>query len=126
MDSWTDKQLKTMKLGGNQALNKYLESKGIPTSGVKARVKYDNNVAQLYKLQLKARVEGLAVIPTELLPAPKNKETDTTKSKYQGFGSAPPPPKKKSPLSKLKWVVPVAGMTGAWALSKSSSSSVFF
>jgi hypothetical protein len=122
MDSWTDKQLKTMKLGGNQALNTYLESKGIPTSGVKARVKYDNNVAQLYKLQLKARVEGLAVIPTEL-PAPKNKETDTSKSKYQGFGSAPPPPKKKSPLSKLKWVVPVAVMAGAWVLSKGASSS---
>jgi hypothetical protein len=119
MDSWTDKQLKTMKLGGNQALNAYLGDKGIPTSGVKARAKYENNAAQLYKLQLKARVEG-QVVPTEL-PAPRNNHVEY-KSKYQGFGSAPPPPKKKSPLSKLKWVVPVAAMAGAWVLAKGASS----
>lgn len=69
MDSWTDKQLEIMKIGGNQKCNDYLEKNG----GIKARTpikqKYDNNVAQLYKEIVKARAEGRPE-PTELPKAP--------------------------------------------------------
>mmetsp|Transcript_14596 Transcript_14596/g.30189 ORF Transcript_14596/g.30189 Transcript_14596/m.30189 type:complete len:497 (+) Transcript_14596:220-1710(+) len=70
MDSWTDKQMKLMKAGGNKKCNDYLKSKGIaPNTPVKA--KYESDVAQLYKECLKARVEGRPE-PTSL-PPPKNK-----------------------------------------------------
>ncbi|GAX20213.1 hypothetical protein FisN_12Hh058 [Fistulifera solaris] len=64
MDSWTDAQLAQMKLGGNDKCNAYLQQHGIdPRTPIKQ--KYESPVAQLYKLQLKARVEGKS-IPTEL------------------------------------------------------------
>jgi hypothetical protein len=57
MDSWTDKQLAHMKMGGNEKCNAYLEAKGIgPRTPIKQ--KYESDVAQLYKEILKARVEG--------------------------------------------------------------------
>jgi hypothetical protein len=57
MDSWTDKQLAHMKMGGNEKCNAYLEAKGIgPRTPIKQ--KYESDVAQLYKERLKARVEG--------------------------------------------------------------------
>lgn len=74
MDSWTDKQLQSMKLGGNQACNDYLQQK--TNSKISARTpirqKYDNPTAQLYKEILKARVEGRPE-PTSLpLAVPKS------------------------------------------------------
>jgi ADP-ribosylation factor GTPase-activating protein 1 len=64
MDSWTDAQLAQMKLGGNDKCNAYLQQHGIdPRTPIKQ--KYESPVAQLYKLQLKARAEGKP-IPTEL------------------------------------------------------------
>jgi hypothetical protein len=73
MDSWTDKQLQAMKLGGNQACNDYLQQKtGRKISArTPIRQKYDNPTAQLYKEILKARVEGRPE-PTSLpLAVPK-------------------------------------------------------
>ncbi|OEU21192.1 Arf GTPase activating protein, partial [Fragilariopsis cylindrus CCMP1102] len=68
MDSWTEKQLALMKNGGNKKCNDYLQTKGIqPRTPVKA--KYESDHAQLYKLILKAKVEGTP-IPTSL-PPPK-------------------------------------------------------
>jgi hypothetical protein len=108
MDSWSDKQLQAMKLGGNPSLNAYLEKKGIAKS-TPIRTKYDNDSAQLYKLQLKARVDGQPE-PTEL-PPPKKKEE--YKSKYQGIGSSPPPPRPSRLSSGAKWTVSVGLAVGA-------------
>jgi len=119
MDSWTDKQLKAMKLGGNEKLNKVLEEKLEQT----IRKKYDNDTAQLYKIQLKAEVEGEPK-PT-MLPEKKNSNDQTKSSgkgsRYQGIGSSPPNPPRSSPISKIKskikWVIPVVVVVGSWIVS---------
>jgi ADP-ribosylation factor GTPase-activating protein 1 len=82
MDSWTEKQLQAMKLGGNQACNDYLQQK--TNNKVSARTpirqKYDNPTAQLYKEILKARVEGRPeptslplAVPKSSAPAPNHR-----------------------------------------------------
>lgn len=71
MDSWTDQQLALMKGGGNDKCNQYLESKGIDKR-TPIKQKYESDAAQLYKLVLKARVEGKPE-PTVLpKPAPRS------------------------------------------------------
>ncbi|KAL7575803.1 hypothetical protein ACA910_003129 [Epithemia clementina (nom. ined.)] len=71
MDSWTDQQLAMMKTGGNDKLNAYLEQKGIGRR-TPIKQKYESDAAQLYKLILKARVEGKPE-PTQLpKPTPKS------------------------------------------------------
>jgi hypothetical protein len=66
MDSWTDKQLALMKGGGNDKCNQYLQKHGIaPRTPIKQ--KYESPHAQLYKLVLKARIEGQPE-PTQLPP----------------------------------------------------------
>ncbi len=77
MDSWNDSQLAIMKSGGNDKCNAYLKANGINpvqystndavNGGIKK--KYDNDIALLYKLKLKARAEGKPE-PTEV---PKKK-----------------------------------------------------
>mmetsp|Transcript_17307 Transcript_17307/g.25577 ORF Transcript_17307/g.25577 Transcript_17307/m.25577 type:complete len:179 (+) Transcript_17307:160-696(+) len=114
MDSWTDKQLQSMKLGGNDKLNKAL---GTERSSI--REKYDNDTAQLYKLQLKARVEG-KLEPQELpLKTNTNGKAKNDQSRYQGIGSSPPPkPIKTSYISTLKWVATAAIVAGVWAVTR--------
>ncbi len=104
MDSWSSKQVEAMKKGGNLHLNEYLENNGIARS-TPIRDKYDNDTAQLYKLQLKARVDNQA-IPTEL-PPPRTQHAQN-KSTYQGFGSSPPPAKSNNLATAAKLAVPVA------------------
>lgn len=83
MDSWTEKQLSLMKNGGNKKCNDYLKSKGIdPRTPVKA--KYENDIAQLYKEKLKARVEGRPE-PTSL-PPPRNKRAAAPASAPANMG----------------------------------------
>lgn len=91
MDSWTDNQLKLMKIGGNDNFNNYLKSNGVNpvkhstseavNGGIKK--KYDNDVALLYKLKLKARAEGKPE-PTEV---PKKSPPKTTSSAGAGGSS---------------------------------------
>jgi len=70
MDSWTPAQLAIMRTGGNDACNQYLHNKGVPkTASIKE--KYDSDAAALYKLVIKARVDGKPE-PT-ILPPIKNK-----------------------------------------------------
>lgn len=102
MDSWSEKQVDAMKKGGNLNLNKFLEENGIAKL-TPIREKYDNDTAKLYKLQLTARVEGQA-IPTKLPPPP---QTKIKESKYQGFGSSPPPAKSSTLATAAKLAVPV-------------------
>ena len=66
MDSWNESQLVIMKTGGNDKCNSYLKANGIHpvqyttheavNGGIKS--KYDNDVALLYKLKIKARAQG--------------------------------------------------------------------
>ncbi|OEU21759.1 Arf GTPase activating protein, partial [Fragilariopsis cylindrus CCMP1102] len=89
MDSFSAKQIQVLKIGGNKQCNSYLQDQHTQqqpqqqrentttddftttactnptTKNNSARVKYDNNIAELYKLKLKARVEGKPE-PTEL------------------------------------------------------------
>jgi len=71
MDSWTDKQLVTMRQGGNEACNSYLADHGIPKTAP-IRSKYDNPTAALYREILKAKVEGRE--PPTSLPPPKQRQ----------------------------------------------------
>mmetsp|Transcript_413 Transcript_413/g.620 ORF Transcript_413/g.620 Transcript_413/m.620 type:complete len:215 (-) Transcript_413:181-825(-) len=138
MDSWTtSNQLMAMKMGGNDAFHDYYwkhqtshnkNNKNNNNKKVSIRDKYDNDVARLYQLQLKARAEGLSVIPTELPPPVvrrnDNDDDASSKNKYQGFGSSPPAPPKRSKRqlisTTIKWVAPVVVVAGAWVLSKAS------
>jgi ADP-ribosylation factor GTPase-activating protein 1 len=71
MDSWTDAQLAIMKTGGNDKVHEFLMAKGGIGPRTPIKAKYESPAAQLYKLVLKARVEG-APEPTEL-PPPKQR-----------------------------------------------------
>ena len=87
MDSFTTKQIKTMKMGGNQQCNSFLSLKGKgggdgntfdddPTNTTKnAEEKYDNEIAELYKLVLKSRVEGK--------PEPRELPTTRTSRRFK-------------------------------------------
>jgi hypothetical protein len=98
MDSFNPKQIQIMKIGGNKQCNSYLQdhqqqqqqgenATTTPTTkNYSARGKYDNNIAEIYKLKLKARVEGKPE-PTEL-PA----TTKSTSSFQQQRGSSRQPP----------------------------------
>mmetsp|Transcript_12717 Transcript_12717/g.30701 ORF Transcript_12717/g.30701 Transcript_12717/m.30701 type:complete len:510 (+) Transcript_12717:44-1573(+) len=71
MDSWTPQQLAQMKTGGNDKMNQYLKAKGVDKY-TPIKSKYESDAAQLYKLVLKARVEGKPE-PTVLpKPTPKS------------------------------------------------------
>ena len=64
MDSFTKNQIAMMKLGGNNKCNAFLQQKQ-QQQDPQPRHKYDNDRADLYKLTLKAQVEGKA-IPSQL------------------------------------------------------------
>mmetsp|Transcript_14390 Transcript_14390/g.25775 ORF Transcript_14390/g.25775 Transcript_14390/m.25775 type:complete len:441 (+) Transcript_14390:192-1514(+) len=64
MDSWSDKQIKTMRLGGNQNLLEWFASKGVsPSASIKE--KYHTPAAELYRLRLTALRDG-KTLPSEL------------------------------------------------------------
>jgi ADP-ribosylation factor GTPase-activating protein 1 len=77
MDSWTDQQLALMKGGGNDKCNDFLKKHGIDAR-CPIKQKYESDAAQLYKLVLKARIEGKPE-PTQL-PAP------VARAPYSGGG----------------------------------------
>eukprot|EP01029_Cantina_marsupialis_P029111 TRINITY_DN779811_c0_g1_i1.p1 TRINITY_DN779811_c0_g1~~TRINITY_DN779811_c0_g1_i1.p1 ORF type:complete len:442 (-),score=127.87 TRINITY_DN779811_c0_g1_i1:300-1625(-) len=57
MDSWTQKQIKIMKIGGNAKMRAFFKENGIdPNSPVKS--KYTSRYADLYREQIKAKIEG--------------------------------------------------------------------
>ena len=103
-----------MLKGGNRKLNEFLENHNIARS-TPIREKYDNDTAQLYKLQLKARVDNRAV-PTEL-PPPKTRDADN-RNKYQGFGSSQIPARPNKLVSAAKWALPVLIGMGAFAFAR--------
>eukprot|EP00038_Savillea_parva_P007553 m.170947 g.170947 ORF g.170947 m.170947 type:complete len:252 (+) comp13312_c0_seq1:299-1054(+) len=64
MDKWTEKQIALMRAGGNEALNQFLEARGIPAKGHAAE-KYKTPAAELYRVRLDASVDGRE-LPNEL------------------------------------------------------------
>lgn len=97
MDSWNENQLQLMKNGGNDKFNAYLKANGVSpvqyttndavNGGIKK--KYDNDVALLYKLKLKARVEGKPE-PTEVpKKAPPRSAAASTASVSKGGSNDP-------------------------------------
>jgi hypothetical protein len=93
MDSFSDLQVRAMKLGGNEQFHEYLQQESsVPTDAI-AKEKYDNPVAELYKLRLKARVEG-TLEPTEL----PMKGTSKPAASTEASGTPLLPPKTKLPI----------------------------
>ena len=64
MDSWSEKQIKMMRLGGNAKMLEWFNMHNIPKS-TSIQQKYNTPAAQLYSLRLKAIAEGREP-PTEL------------------------------------------------------------
>ena len=64
MDSWSEKQIKMMRLGGNKRMVDWFDKHNIPKS-TSIQQKYNTPAAQLYRLRLKAIAEGRDP-PTEL------------------------------------------------------------
>merc|ERR1719464_53799 len=89
MDSWTDDQIKKMKLfGGNDSCNRFLSKYGIDTENLSIREKYDSPQGQLYQQVLKARMECKPE-PTELPPETKeNDENQPNKKNYDAIRSS--------------------------------------
>ena len=81
MDSWTDKQLAIMKIGGNDKCNAYLKERGIDAR-TPIKQKYESDAAQLYKQVVRARAEGQPEPTVLAKPAPKS-------GSYTGSYSAP-------------------------------------
>ena len=72
MDSWSEKQIKQMRMGGNDKCNSFLAKYGVAKETPIAN-KYNSPAAQLYRDRLLAEVEGRP-LPTEL---PKSVNTAT-------------------------------------------------
>ncbi|CAM9256736.1 unnamed protein product [Scytosiphon promiscuus] len=84
MDSWSEKQIKMMRAGGNQKLIDWFESHGV-TSEQRIAKKYHSPAAELFRERLLATVEGRP-LPTELPKRPP--PSSTGGGKYGGgFGN---------------------------------------
>ena len=57
MDSWSDKQIKKMMIGGNDKCNSFLAKYNIPKN-TRIEAKYNEPAALLYKDRLIAEIEG--------------------------------------------------------------------
>jgi len=57
MDSWSEKQLKKMIVGGNGPCSAFLEEHGI-TPRTPIKVKYNSKAAEVYKTRIEALAEG--------------------------------------------------------------------
>mmetsp|Transcript_20452 Transcript_20452/g.62258 ORF Transcript_20452/g.62258 Transcript_20452/m.62258 type:complete len:380 (-) Transcript_20452:117-1256(-) len=81
MDSWTDKQLASMRNGGNQKYQDFLAAQGVRNAqSLSIPEKYNLSEAELYREQLRARVEGRPV-PTEV---PRRARPPASAARTQG------------------------------------------
>ncbi|OAQ32254.1 ArfGap-domain-containing protein [Linnemannia elongata AG-77] len=77
LDSWSWDQLRTMKVGGNAALNEFF-SKSLLSSNKDAKTKYTSKVAVAYKEKLEQRkVEDAASNPGRMIPEAAKPATAT-------------------------------------------------
>ncbi|CAN0278753.1 unnamed protein product, partial [Discosporangium mesarthrocarpum] len=87
MDSWSEKQIKMMRAGGNQELIDWFEQHGIPRQE-RISKKYNSPEAELFRERLLATVEGRP-LPTELpkrLPLPPPGVSSTPPGRFGGGG----------------------------------------
>ena len=55
MDSWSEKQIRAMRAGGNRKMNDFFAKQGVPKFNANSiRDKYDNNVAEYYREVIEA------------------------------------------------------------------------
>lgn len=72
MDSWSDKQIQMMKLGGNDKFNSFLASHNIQKN-MQIALKYNTPAALFYREKLNAEVNGLP--PPTKFPEVNNNNT---------------------------------------------------
>lgn len=89
LDSWSPKQLKFLRLGGNRRLKEFLQKQNIP-SGLTPREKYGCTALNHYRAHLKALVEGTTPAPIPYVGYVRE-ETYVSRGPMTGFGSSPPP-----------------------------------
>jgi hypothetical protein len=58
MDSWSEKQVKALKLGGNKRLNDFLTKHGVPVDSIGIPEKYSCPTAEYYRECLTAQISG--------------------------------------------------------------------
>jgi hypothetical protein len=104
-----------MKFGGNDALNKYLQERGLKRS-LSIREKYDNDVARLYRLKIIARAND-EIVPEEL-PPPQFQNHVKKIRKYEGIGSTPVASRVTFLERSAKWVLPSLIIVGALIMSR--------
>lgn len=121
MDAWSDKQLDSMKHGGNRKLKEYLARHGVsPTFSIAE--KYGSKAAEAYRQRLKATVEGL--------PLPSDPVMGTGSQPFYNTPVQRPldsAPIMGGPLPEQAGGAGVqdklaAGIWGAWDLAKNTAS----
>ena len=124
MDSFTENQLRIMKIyGGNHRCNSYLLRQGIltATTPTNTRGKYDNEVAETYKMMLKARLEGQPDPPNQELrgsppsssqhkqSTPRPGQQPTRRTSISFANTTPPPFFLSSVVSAYKFTIWTCG-----------------
>jgi hypothetical protein len=85
MDSWNDKQIQKMRVGGNDKLNAFLQQYGIPKT-MPIPQKYNTPAASLYRDRVDAAANGRP-LPTELPTSPASGTMSGAGSTHTSTGS---------------------------------------
>ncbi len=84
MDSWTEKQIKVMRIGGNKKFQEFLKEKNVDNS-MDIRKKYYLEECALYRLRLQALRDGKK--PPDELPAEQKKQYGRSNSTGSNSGN---------------------------------------
>ena len=82
MDSWTDKQIRSLEVGGNENMRSFFQRKGVPST-LTIREKYHTEQATAYRKKIKALVDGAPEPSEDDIPqyvAPKKNTGGNKKS----------------------------------------------
>lgn len=82
MDSWTDKQIAMMRLGGNDKFNTFLKQYNVQKT-LTIPQKYNTSAALYFRERLSAEANGLsppATLPTPYSESSSSKNADTKSS----------------------------------------------
>lgn len=101
LDSWSDKQIQSMRLGGNQQLLEWFAKDRV--NGLSLVEKYNSGSAELYRLRLAARRDGNPV-PSELPPKRQVSAPPSQERPLTGFGSQPYPAQASSSSKRPEFV----------------------
>ena len=87
MDSWSDKQIRTMRVGGNKKMNDFFAKHGVPIKVPnRIREKYDNPVAEYYREVIEAKRDDKPG-PTRPVPAFQEKKKPSAANSNSGDDS---------------------------------------